>query len=103
MNATCCSETVKNRSAAAESLGIKAARLADALEDDVRAFVRASDENLGHIELQIEQQSRELLRAATEKAAQKKADAAGLSGVSEGLEPSQPRSPAELRVQVWNH
>ena len=74
MNATCCSETVKNRSAAAESLGIKAARLADALEDDVRTFVRASDENLGHIELQIEQQSRELLRAATEKAAQKKAD-----------------------------
>jgi hypothetical protein len=55
-------------------LGVKAARLADALEDDVRAFVRASDENLGDIELQIEQQSRELLRVATEKAAQKKAD-----------------------------
>jgi hypothetical protein len=55
-------------------LGVKAARLADTLEDDVRAFVRASDENLGDIELQIEQQSRELLCAATEKAAQKKAD-----------------------------
>lgn len=63
-----------DRSAAAESLGVKAARLADTLEDDVRTFVRASDENLGDIELQIEQQSRELLRAATEKAAQKKAD-----------------------------
>lgn len=74
MSATCCSETIRNRSAAAESLGVKAARLADALEDDVRAFVRASDENLGDIELQIEQQSRELLRVATEKAAQKKAD-----------------------------
>jgi hypothetical protein len=74
MSATCCLETVKNRSAAAESLGVKAARLADVLEDDVRAFVRASDENLGDIELQIEQQSRELLRTATEKAAQKKAD-----------------------------
>ena len=74
MSATCCSETVRNRSAAAESLGVKAARLADTLEDDVRAFVRASDENLGDIELQIEQQSRELLCAATEKAAQKKAD-----------------------------
>ena len=75
MSATCCSEIVKNRSAAAESLGVKAARLAGALEQDVRAFVRASDENLGDIELQIEQQSRELLRAATEKAAQEKADA----------------------------
>jgi hypothetical protein len=74
MSATCCLESVINRSAAAESLGIKAARLADTLEDKVRAFIRASDENLGDIELQIEQQSRELLRAATEKAAQKKAD-----------------------------
>src|SRR5512133_422254 len=74
MSATCCSESVRNRSAAAESLGVKAARLVDTLEDDVRAFVRATDENLGDIELQIEQQSRELLRGATEKAAQKKAD-----------------------------
>ena len=71
---TCCSESVINRSAAAESLGVKAARLADALEHEVRAFVAAGDENLGDIELQIEQQSRELLRAAAEKAAQKKAD-----------------------------
>src|SRR5512140_2823228 len=73
MSATCWSEAVKNCSAATESLGIQAARLADALEEDVRTFVRASDENLGDIELQIEQQSRELLRTATEKAAQKKA------------------------------
>jgi hypothetical protein len=55
-------------------LAVKAARLADTLESNVRAFVRASDENLGDIELQVEQQSRELLRAATEKAAQEKAD-----------------------------
>lgn len=74
MSATCCSESVMDRSAAAESLAVKAARLADILEDEVRAFVRASEENLGDIELQIEQQSRELLRSATEKAAQKKAD-----------------------------
>src|SRR5215472_16567331 len=74
MNATCYLETIINRSAATESLGVKAARLADTLEEDVRAFIRASDENLGDIELQIEQQSRELLRSATEKAAQKKAD-----------------------------
>jgi hypothetical protein len=55
-------------------LGVKAARLADALEEEVRAFVMASEENLGDIELEIERQSRELLRTATEKAAQKKAN-----------------------------
>ena len=74
MSEPCCCEKVTNHSAAAESLGVKAACLADALEADVRVFVRASAENLGDLELQIEQQSRELLRAATEKAAQKKAE-----------------------------
>lgn len=76
MNAICCLESSVDRSAAAESLGIKAARLADRLEEQVLSFVKASDENLGDIELQIEQQSRELLRGAAEKAAQKKADVA---------------------------
>jgi hypothetical protein len=51
-----------------------AARLADVLEQDVRDFLLASDQSLGDIEVQLEQQSRELLRVATEKAAQKKAD-----------------------------
>jgi hypothetical protein len=74
MSVTCYLETVINRSAEAESLGVKAARLADALEQEVQAFVKASDENLGDIEMQIEQQSRQLLRGAAEKAAQKKAD-----------------------------
>jgi hypothetical protein len=55
-------------------LAVAAARLADALEQDVRDFLVASDQNLGDIEVQIEQQSRELLRTAAEKAAQKKAD-----------------------------
>ena len=57
-----------------ESLAAPAARLADALEQDVRDFLLASDQNLGDIEVQLEQQSRELLRLAAEKAAQKKAD-----------------------------
>jgi len=74
MSATC-SPAIKDRSVPAESLAVSAARLADALEQEVRAFVVASDENLGDIELQIEQQSRELLRAAAEKGAQKKAEA----------------------------
>jgi hypothetical protein len=57
-----------------ESLTVIAARLVDALERDVCDFLVANGENLGDIEVQLEQQSRELLRAAAEKAAQKKAD-----------------------------
>jgi hypothetical protein len=55
-------------------LAATAARLADVLEQDVRDFLLASDQNLGDIEVQLEQQSRELLRVAAQKAAQKKAD-----------------------------
>jgi hypothetical protein len=55
-------------------LAVSAARLAEALEQDVRDFLTASDQNLGDIEVQLEQESRELLRVAAEKAAQKKAD-----------------------------
>lgn len=58
-----------------ESVAVTAARLVDRLERDVIDFVRASEENLGDLELQLEQQSRELLRVAAEKAAQKKAEA----------------------------
>lgn len=57
-----------------ESLGVKASRLAEALEHDIHNFLLASDQTLGDIELQIERQSRELKRAAAEKAAQQKAD-----------------------------
>jgi hypothetical protein len=48
--------------------------LADTLEQSVRDFIVASDQNLGDIELQVERQSREFQRQATEKAAQAKAD-----------------------------
>jgi hypothetical protein len=37
------------------------------LEQDVRDFLLASDQNLGDIEVQLEQQSRELLRVAAQK------------------------------------
>lgn len=76
MRATChfnnlpaCHHTEKS-----ESLSVSAARLADALEESVRQFIVATDQDLGDIEVQVEQESRELLRQATEKAAQKKAD-----------------------------
>ena len=76
MNATHCpvERGAKHWDAPVESLTVIAARLADALEQDVRDFLVASDENLGDIEVRLEQQSRELLRAAAQKAAQKKAD-----------------------------
>ena len=63
-----------SHSAPAESLAVTAARLADALEQAIRDFVASADQNLGDIEVQLEQQSRELLRLAAEKAGQKKAD-----------------------------
>jgi hypothetical protein len=81
MNATCLPDCAEQSSAkhrhhpvCEESLTVKAARLADALGQEIRSFVVASDQNLGDIEIQIEQQSRELKRAAAEEAAQKKAD-----------------------------
>jgi hypothetical protein len=76
MNVACSSlETcVDHLSEASESLAVRAARLADALEQDVRDFLVVRNQTLGDIEVQIEQQSRELLRVAAEKAAQKKAD-----------------------------
>src|SRR5580693_10396714 len=75
MNATCSPlEPCVSHSEPSESLAVTAARLADSLEQDVRDFLVASDQNLGDIEVQMEQQSRELLRVAAEKAAQKKAD-----------------------------
>jgi hypothetical protein len=58
----------KHLGAPVESLTVIAPRLVDALEQDVRDFLVTSDENLGDIEVKLEQQSRELLRAAAEKA-----------------------------------
>src|SRR5271170_1234104 len=76
MSATCVVEEdgIGQPTEQSESLTVKAARLADGLEQSVRQFLAATDQNLGDIELEVERQSQELLRAATEKAAQKKAD-----------------------------
>lgn len=75
---TTCLESVHRKSRSgpqAEPLGVSAARLAGVLEDSVREFVCAADENLGHLEGQVASQAQELLRQATESGAQKKADA----------------------------
>jgi hypothetical protein len=78
MNTICLSSpaTTRRKKRVFEPLAVRAARLAVCLEECVRQFVAAADQNLGSIELEVEKQSRELLRQATEKAAQQKADAA---------------------------
>lgn len=76
MNATSISAkaAVKCPERIVEPLTVTAARLAVGLERSIRDFVAAGNENLGDIELAVEQQSRELLRQAAENAAQQKAD-----------------------------
>ena len=76
MNTTCCAkESCRgDNSVGTESMAVKAARLADALDEGIRVFLGADEQNLGDLEMQIERESRELLRLAAEKGAQKKAD-----------------------------
>lgn len=76
MNTTCLIEKgcFCESTESSESLTLKAVRLAEGLEQSVREFIAASDQNLGDMELEIERQSREMQRAATERAAQQKAD-----------------------------
>src|SRR6266542_46711 len=76
MNAICSSAKLGKwpENPSSEALGVSAARLAVCLEGKIKEFVAAGDQNLGSIELAIEKESRELLRQATEKAAQEKAD-----------------------------
>lgn len=76
MNATCVEARgcVCEYTEQSESLTLKAVRLAEGLEQSVKAIVVGADRNLGDLEMEVERQSREFQRAATEKAAQTKAD-----------------------------
>src|SRR5437660_6140529 len=56
------------------TLPVAAAQLAVALDQTIGRFVASGDEDLGHLEIQIQQQAQELLRQATERAAQEKSD-----------------------------
>ena len=58
-----------------EALAVLAARTAVALEGALTSFLAADQQNLGHFETQAAHDVQELLRAATERAAQAKADA----------------------------
>ena len=74
MNTTCL-ETV-DAGSPSEPLGVLAARAACALEQSIQRLVLAGDQDLGHFERQAAHDVQELLRQATERAAQAKADGA---------------------------
>jgi len=77
MNTTCLAvnRPISCPAPESEPLAVPAARLAGALEALLRHFTHASDQNLGHLEVQIAQAAQELLRQATARGAQQKADA----------------------------
>src|ERR1043166_3382028 len=72
MNATCRECVVALNQL--EPVAVLAARAACALDRSIQGFVKASDQNLGHLELQAAKDVQELLRQATERGAQAKAD-----------------------------
>lgn len=75
MNTTCLDHTVsKSKSATVEPLAVLAARAAGALEKSIEGLVLASDQNLGHLEVQAARDVQELQRQAVERGAQAKAD-----------------------------
>jgi hypothetical protein len=61
--------------ASSEPLTVLAARAACALERSIQRLMLASDQNLGHLEVQAAQDVQELLRQTIERGAQAKADA----------------------------
>lgn len=78
MTTTICSEFGVSgvvSEASSEPLAVLAARAACALDRSIQRLVRASDQNLGHLEVQAAQDIQELLRQAIERGAQAKADA----------------------------
>ncbi len=61
--------------ATCEPLAVLAIRAVCALEHSIQRLVLASDQNLGHLEIQAAQDVGELLRQTIERSAQAKADA----------------------------
>lgn len=77
----CATPCRATRSAATvEPLSLSAARLSCALVENVARLVRASDQNLGHLEAQVAHATQALLRQTVEVGAEAKADATGLRG-----------------------
>jgi len=70
-----CPPSYSSRVSASEPLAVLAARAGCALEHSIQRCTLASDQNLGHLEMQAARDVQELLRAAMERGAQAKADA----------------------------
>jgi hypothetical protein len=78
MTTTLCSESGVNPvapEASSEALAVLAARAGCALNRSIQRLVMATDQNLGHLEVQAMQDVQELLRQAIQRGAQAKADA----------------------------
>src|SRR5512138_3180359 len=77
MNTTCLDSVSHSpvSEPSSEPLAVLAARAACALEKSIQRLVLASDQNLGHLELQAAQDVQELLRQSVQRGAQAKADA----------------------------
>lgn len=69
------SDEVGCRIQSPEPLAVLAARAACALEESMQRLVAASDQNLGHLEVQVAQDVQELQRQVLERGAQAKAEA----------------------------
>src|SRR5580658_105401 len=78
MNATGtdCGRSQSSRVPVSDPLAVLAARAGCALEQSIQRCTLASDQNLGHLEVQAARDVQELLRAAMERGAQAKADGA---------------------------
>jgi hypothetical protein len=75
---TTCIDLVHSQSSSAvstEGLSETASSVARALEERLARFVGTGDQNLGHLEVQIAQETRELMRQAAQSGAQRKAQA----------------------------
>ena len=70
-----CPPSCSSHVSASEPLAVLAARAGCALEHSIQRCTLASDQNLGHLEMQAARDVQELLRAALERGAQAKADA----------------------------
>src|SRR5512134_2737518 len=77
MKATCLEAvgSVRASTTSSEPLAVLAARAACALEHSIQRLVLASDQTLGHLEVQAAHDVQELLRQAIQRGAQAKADA----------------------------
>ena len=76
MSKNCCAKSVPPADGRHEAFGRTVAVWQERLQAGLSRIIQASDQNLGHLEEEILQQTRAVERAALESAAQKKADQA---------------------------